>query len=273
MRLTVLVENSPGIGLQPEHGLSLHIETNGTSLLFDLGSSPRFSRNAERLGVDVSAAALAIVSHGHYDHGGGLARFLELNRAAPVYLRRGADGSFHSGPSGSRYIGLDRVVLAAHGERLRWLDDDRTVAPGIHLLTRIPTDELRPAGNLGLMTWRGGDLVPDDFAHELFAVVEEDDGMTVVTGCGHSGIANMISAARVRFPGRTLKAVVGGLHLLDGKAAGDEEGCQALLRGLAGQEKAMVITGHCTGEGAMDLLRRRLGGRLVRMSTGLRVEM
>lgn len=277
MQLTVLVDDSPGLGLLHEHGLSLHVEANGTRFLFDLGQTSRFAQNAERLGVDLSAAALVIISHGHYDHGGGLARFLEMNRAAPVCLRRGADGSFHAGSRGSRYIGLDRGVLAAHRERLKWLDDDEEVARGIHLLTRIPGSEPRPAGNLRLMARRGGDLVQDDFAHELFCVIEEDDGMTVITGCGHSGIANMLLAAQERFPGRSLKAVVGGLHLLDGKGPGgpavDEEGVEALLRALAGQERARVVTGHCTGEGAMALLGERLGGRLVRMSTGMRMEL
>jgi 7,8-dihydropterin-6-yl-methyl-4-(beta-D-ribofuranosyl)aminobenzene 5'-phosphate synthase len=275
MRLTVLVDNSPGIGLRHEHGLSLHVETNGTSLLFDLGQTSRFAQNAWRLGMDLSAVALAVISHGHYDHGGGLGCFLEINRTAPVYLRRGADGPFHGG-NGTRHIGLDGGVLAAHRERVRWLDVDETVAPGIHLIVRIPRIEPRPAGNLRLMAMRGDDLVQDDFAHELFCVVEEGDGVTVITGCGHSGIANMLLATRELFPGHTLKAVVGGFHLMgrehDGPAV-DREGVEALMRALAGQGQAMVITGHCTGEGAMALLRERLGDRLVRMNTGMITEL
>ncbi len=256
-----------------EHGLSLHLEANGTELLFDLGQTSFFAQNAERLGVDLSAATLAVISHGHYDHGGGLARFLEINRSAPVYLCRGADGAFHAGPRGSRYIGLNRGVLAAHRERMKWLDSDMEVARGIHLLTRIPGQEPRPAGNLHLMVRRGGELVRDDFAHELFCVIEEDDGMTVITGCGHSGIANMLLATRKRFPGRSLKAVVGGLHLMDGKGSDgpDVEGTGSLLRALVGQERAKVVTGHCTEEGAMDLLEEGLGDRLMRMNTGMTI--
>ncbi|HOB39176.1 MAG TPA: MBL fold metallo-hydrolase [Methanomassiliicoccaceae archaeon] len=277
MLLTVLVENSPGHDgrLLHEHGLSMYIEANGTRVLFDLGQSSRFAHNAEVLGVDLSTVDMAIISHGHYDHGGGLSRFLELNHAAPVYMRHGADGSFHAiGPLETRYIGLDPWTLKAHSERIIWLDDTTEVAPGIHLLTRIPGSEERPAGNRGLMVKRGRGLVRDDFCHELFCVVVEEDGMTVITGCGHSGIANMVLAAREGSPGRELKAVVGGFHLsggAPGEPAADVKGVDALIRSLAGHGCPKVVTGHCTGKEAISILRNRLGERSVALCTGMRI--
>ena len=91
MRVTMLLDNIAADGrLAAEHGLSLHIETGKHRILFDAGQSDAFARNAEALGIDLAAVDIAFVSHGHYDHTGGIARFLELNEHAPVYVHREA---------------------------------------------------------------------------------------------------------------------------------------------------------------------------------------
>ena len=85
MKITSLVENTtadPRLG--KEHGLSLYIEAAGKTLLFDMGQSGLFAQNARTLGLDLAKVDLAVLSHGHYDHGGGLTHFLELNKTAPV---------------------------------------------------------------------------------------------------------------------------------------------------------------------------------------------
>ena len=87
MRITVLLENTPSSdSVTAEHGLRLFIETENAKILFDMGQTDAFANNARVLGIDLSSADLAVLSHGHYDHGGGLTKFLELNRTAPVYL-------------------------------------------------------------------------------------------------------------------------------------------------------------------------------------------
>ena len=94
MKIAVLCENSPSSPkFEAEHGLSFYVETSARRFLFDFGASSLFLRNAERLGVDVSAVDAAFLSHGHRDHGGGLAAFLEKNSVAPVYASENALGS------------------------------------------------------------------------------------------------------------------------------------------------------------------------------------
>jgi len=101
MKITALVENTscdPDLGA--EHGLSLYIETRRQKILFDMGQTDLFVSNAERLGINLSEVDLAVLSHGHYDHGGGLRRFLEINKRATVYLSRYA---FEAHYNGTRY--------------------------------------------------------------------------------------------------------------------------------------------------------------------------
>ena len=93
MKITCLAENTTSRpDIEAEHGLSLYIETNGKKILFDMGQGELFIRNAKRLGIDLSDVDIAVISHGHYDHGGGLRSFLEINKKAPVYISEHAFG-------------------------------------------------------------------------------------------------------------------------------------------------------------------------------------
>lgn len=131
--------HAEGCGCEPEHGVSLYIETgNGLKVLFDTGQSDLFARNAARLGIDLREVDLAVISHGHYDHGGGLNEFLRINTKAPVYIRESALGEHYSiRPSGVADIGLKINDLS----RLIFTKDIEILPGGITLFT-TPT---RPA--------------------------------------------------------------------------------------------------------------------------------
>ena len=105
MKLTVLAENTTCRNdLTAQHGLSLYLETADRKILFDMGQSDAFARNAEALGIDLSKVDFAVISHGHYDHGGGLETFLKINSNAQVYIHRLAFGEHYNGKE--KYIGL-----------------------------------------------------------------------------------------------------------------------------------------------------------------------
>ena len=106
MKITALLENTANRSdMKTEHGLSLYIETENKCILFDMGQTTMFTENAKTLGIDLQKVDLAILSHGHYDHGGGLAEFLKIHSHAPILIHRDAFLPHYNGTE--KYIGLD----------------------------------------------------------------------------------------------------------------------------------------------------------------------
>src|SRR5699024_10377974 len=218
MKITALVENTVSgeqaerLGLGREHGLSLYIEACGHRILFDMGQSGLFARNAAALGVDLAAVDLAVLSHGHYDHGGGLARFLELNGAAPVYLNEHAFEPHYHGSQ--RSIGLDtalagsprlRLTALAGSPRLRFPGDEAELAPGLTLFTCHGRPRRHDLGSFGLTVLRDGAFRPEDFCHEHYLLTREAGRRVLISGCSHKGILNIVDWFRP-------DVLVGGFH-------------------------------------------------------------
>ena len=274
MHLTTLVEDSPGrADLRHRFGLSVWIETGGRNLLFDTGQDDTFLQNARILGIDLGKTDLAVLSHGHYDHGGGLGAFFREYPGIPFHLGEGAGGDYYAKVFWkTKYIGLDRAVLEQYRDRLRWVTRDTELARGIHALTPVGRAWPIPAGNRRILVRTPEGLVPDPFRHELTCVVREKDGMVVLAGCGHSGILNMVKAAQERFPDEPVKAIVGGFHLIDNPLLKTLGATPAEIREMTHRLDAMgcrrVITGHCTGEKAARILKEEMGDRLEILHTG-----
>ncbi len=256
MKLITLIENTAARdGLVCEHGLSLYLEANGVRLLFDAGQTDAFADNAARLGVDLARADLCVLSHGHYDHGGGLKRFLALNDRAPVYVSRDAFGEHWHGPE--KYIGLDRTLAAS--DRILCASDGTAVAPGMTLHASLPCREaIRP---YGLTFLQDGQHRPEDFRHEQYLLIKENGRRILLSGCSHRGILNIAE----HFAPDVL---IGGFHLM-------KETDPARLREIAHRLMALptvFYTGHCTGDAAFTALRAIMGDRLTALRTGVCLE-
>jgi len=271
MRIRTLIENQPHPDredLEPEHGLSFYIEVNDHVYLSDVGQSGNFADNANRLGLDLWRVEALVISHHHYDHGGGLRRFLAENEHATVYLRQTPTEDFvvDSPPDPLRYIGLEKSLLKNHGDRIKMISENQMVAPGLHVLTDIPDHFPKPNGDLRLQVLReDGGLRPDGFTHELVTVIEGQKGLVLLTGCAHNGVLNMLEAVHQAFPDRTIQAIVGGFHLHHE----DPEEVFQVGEKLLDEKIPAVISGHCTGKKALKLLEEHLGDRFQRLHTGM----
>lgn len=208
-KITTLVENVVyQSGLVAEHGFSALVEWNGTSILFDFGQSARFLENAVCLGVDPGRVDVAVVSHGHYDHTGGLFEFLSMNPRADIWMREAALDPKAS--TTKKTIGVpNRGQL--DNRRLRFPQTLTEIGPGAFLLPPAPLVHPEDFHGEGLLAFRNGVWAPDDFSDEQSLVLVGPESIAVVSACSHRGIANILHSARQTF-GLPIELVVGGFH-------------------------------------------------------------
>ncbi len=275
MNVTVLMENTArtGCALTPEHGLSLYIEHRGRVLLLDAGSSGKFADNARPLGIDLSAVEAAVLSHGHYDHSDGLRRFFQVNKRAPVYVRRGASGAYFAmDPEGPRYIGVHREIWEGFPSRFVEIEGLYPLSEGVWLVPETVHDSAFAGQAADLLFKRGqDDFVPDDYRHEQSLVLEGEKGLVVFNSCSHGGIVNIVQGVLAQLPGKRVFAVVGGLHMFSRGKSGMNCTPEYVIQ-VADALKELGVeeihTGHCTGETALALLQKRFGPGCRALSTG-----
>ncbi len=269
MILTSLMDDyCPRRGLVGEHGLSFLVEAGGKRILFDAGQDGAFMRNAEALGIDLSSLDAVVLSHGHYDHGGGLgALYAALPARPPLYAGKGFDLPRRAAdPSGPLDIGLAGFVSL--GIEARIVSKMLQLAPGLYLLPRAAiVDGLQP--NPRFRVVEGGAERLDEFEDELALVSDEAEGLVVVTGCAHRGIANIARAALAALPGRPLAALVGGFHLVGMPAAARAQAA----RELAALAPGRIYCSHCSAPEGYAALLAEFGDRASWLSGGMRIQL
>ena len=252
MKLVTLVENtSTSDRITAEHGLSLYIETGALKILFDMGQTDRFLKNAEQLGIDLSQVDFAVLSHGHYDHGGGLGAFLQINTKAPVYIHKTAFGAYYNGTS--KYIGLDQALMAE--KRLIFTEGTFAITPQILL---ADCNDLHWRNDPYGLNRKEQDLfVPDDFRHEQYLQITEGEKRILLSGCSHKGILHIAKYFQPR-------VLIGGFHL---NKVTDMQILRETARDLM-ERNTRYYTGHCTGDAQFSVMKEVMGDQLERISAG-----
>ena len=256
MKIIALMENTAAReDLSSEHGLSLYIEACGKKILFDMGQSEAFAENAARLDIDLPAVDIAILSHGHYDHGGGVLRFFEENAHAPLYVSELAFAPHYNGTE--KYIGLDPQIEKS-GRLVRTGSEDVPLAPGMTIRKLDPAARSYPSYGQGLCVRCGETFTPDGFLHEQYLEIIEEGKRVLISGCSHRGILNIVHAF-------SPDALVGGLHFMKLDPDGEE-----LLRMGQALKRTHTIyyTGHCTGLAQYETLKDMMGDQLHYLSAG-----
>lgn len=272
MKVTILIENTAvREDLAAEHGLSIYVETPHHCLLMDTGASGAFAENAGKLGVDLRRVDTLVLSHGHYDHGGGVKEFARLNPEAGIYVRENAFGSFYAEDPGEyRYIGLDPQIESL--PQLVKVKGDLVIDGELSLYTNVCGKKLWPAGNRVLKERAPRGYVQDSFAHEQYLVIAAEGREVLISGCAHNGIVNILEEVSRR-RGRVPDVVFSGFHLMkgDGYSAGDLEIIREVTEELS-RYPSRFYTGHCTSQIPYETLADILGEQLACMSGGMTVE-
>jgi len=260
LRITLLVDHHASrLDLETEHGLGFLLEADDEVLLFDAGASEAAFRNAERLGTPWRRISRIILSHGHWDHTGGLVPFLQALPEAEVYLHPRAMAPKYSlhPDKPVRNLSMPQEVhtlLQARMDRLHWSTAPMRLGKGIGLtgpiLRRHPEETYSGPFYLD-SEGREPDPLEDDQA--LWAATQQ--GIVLLLGCAHAGVANTLDHLRVLTGKKSTLAVVGGLHL----SAAPEARIQSTLRALQKANVQRVAPVHCTGPTATAALQEAYG--------------
>ncbi len=270
LRITTLSENTAGIPwVLAEWGLSILVETDDLKILLDTGASNSVPHNARLFGIDLSTIDKIVLSHGHYDHTGGLKEVLrQVGKRveaiahpdiwAPKYARRPGEGE--------RYVGIPfgRNELESLGASFTlskepvWITDD-IVTTG-EILMNEEFEELDP----DMYVKEDGDWRRDELWDDRALIIKTDEGLVVILGCAHRGAINTLRHAQELTGMEWIHTVVGGTHL----ARASEERVLRTAAALQELEVQRVGVSHCTGLPAAVLLAQQLGEAFFFNNTG-----
>lgn len=251
MKITILCNDKALSGFESEHGLSILIESDDGHYLFDTGSTDVAVRNARKLDVDLSKIEAIIISHGHYDHIGGLKEFLKaLKRKMKVYV---GDGIFLPKFSDdNRYIGPteDRKGYEDLGAEFYEIKELTLLDKNIYVLPKVPfTTWERPPERFKII--ENNQKKKDLFNEELTVVLAENEkgSSTIITGCSHRGIGNIVLEVSRHWK---IENLIGGLHLLN-KEKPEIEKIRTIFEDLGIKN---IFVGHCTGDNAIRIFKQ-----------------
>lgn len=258
LRVTVLADNCVANGnLLAEHGLSMLIETDDRRILFDTGQGRVLRPNADILGLRLSPLDAVVLSHGHYDHTGGLAWLLQEAPPSAIFLHPAAlqPKYARSDRLPHRSIGMpgnSRQALDALQDRIVLTRSATEVVPGVWCTGEIPRLPVNWQAETGFFLdpdCRKPDPIPDDQA--LF--IETERGLVVVAGCAHAGVANTLDRISALTGHNDVLVLAGGLHL--GRATHKQ--LEACANAIGRRNPQIVAPCHCTGMSAHSYLRAR----------------
>lgn len=265
MKIVTLVENTAIKNLVPMHGLSLYVETFKHKILIDLGDKDLFFQNALKLDIDISKVDIAIITHGHNDHGGGLKCFLENNKTAKIYIQKSAFKDYFVKTDAENFIGLDKLLR--DNPQINLISGGLKVDEEIQLIVNPKLAYALPAFNSYLYEKENGILKHDKFLHEQSVILASGSKTLLIGGCAHCGIVNIIEDAYKKID-KKINYCISGFHLFNpGLNQTDFEPIEDMAKKLL-KTGIKIYTCHCTGTEAFKKFKEIMGDNIEYLSTG-----
>ncbi len=277
IKVSILTENTVyRRGFLGEHGLSLLIETEEKRYLFDTGQSRVFLHNAQKLHLSMEHLDGIILSHGHYDHCGGMEYVDSLGEEIPVYVQQKAfEKKYAQNPiTGElRYIGMENAEGWQERKQIyKLLEKCTRISEGVYLLSDIPySTEFEPV-SCGLLREaskdQGEEVITDAMSDEQLLVIEGSKGLSVFAGCAHPGIINCMHYVQSVFPKTHIHSLVAGMHL----KGCSQERITKTIQALRNMEIDIVVPLHCTGIRVIGRMKEALEERCILAEAGKQIE-
>ena len=278
MRIVNLIENTEGHeGCVYAHGLSFYVETSKHKLLLDLGPSEETLHNAEKLGINLSEADTVILSHGHYDHSGGIMPFVKINPDADIYMQETSDADYYADDGKKaegeryRYIGIDKAI--AELPQVVKLQGDHRIDDELELFTIKKRSHALPFTNKRLLIKENDEFIRDDFLHEQYLVIRDGNKRILLSGCAHNGMLSILEAFKDKY-GSAPDVVISGFHLMKKTKYTDEELREIIdISNELKKYPTRFFTCHCTGEPAYKIMKLTMGEQLQYVHSGEEVDL
>lgn len=239
MQITTLIENLVyQKNLFAEHGLSFYFDSGSKKILFDTGQTGNFVHNASVLGIDLTVVDAVVISHGHYDHTGGLYPFLKINKKARVYIKKEAFYPKFHGPE--RFIGVAYDPLLE--KRVEYVREKIEIDKDLFIMPDIPVKFPNDTNYGHLQVRMGEKLVEDTFEDELYMAVTQNSRLSVISSCSHRGIINIMEAAKAAFD-LPVDTIMGGFHI----RANTDEKLKTLESYFRKLSPRSIGVCHCSG--------------------------
>jgi len=272
LKVTILADNRAREGLSAEDGLSLWVQADGASMLFDAGRGGALLSNAQALGVPVGEADAVVLSHGHGDHTGGLSTLALDSTRARIYLHPAALVPRYSRSEclPQRSIGMPAASVAAvqhMAERITWTTAPIQVRKGVGVTGPIPrTTRFEDVG--GPFFLDADCTQPDGILDDQAVWMETTRGVVLLLGCAHAGVVNTLDYVAALLGAPHFHAVIGGMHLRNAS----RERLRKTAEAFADYGVTIVAPCHCTGDAAANYLKDRLPENVVSLPVGASLE-